>query len=125
MRRAARPNRSVDSDAQILFVCVFFAVAVLSCGLWLVLHLAHPPGFHGGNPLALVIELARGRIQWTGACWAWLSAVLAALALLGAAVWLLVARWQGRRTRVDHAVKTSRTWAPPPWRHQQSDCARP
>ena len=100
-----RPARSGDSDAQLLFLAAVAVVAVAAGGVWLVLALADAPGFHGGNPIAVVIDLARGRIRWTGACWAWSAGLLVVLAGLSALVAWLWGRRSRRRTRVDAAAK--------------------
>jgi len=105
MNRPARPGRNTDTDGQLLFLAMIATVTIFAGGLWLVFTLAHPPGFHGGSPLTSAIELAKGRIRWTGACTAWLGAELVALGCLGALGWWLAARWRRRRTRVDASAK--------------------
>jgi hypothetical protein len=103
--RPARPARNTDTDGQLLILGAIFTVALLAGGLWLVLAVADAPGFHGGNPATVVIELAKGRIRWTAACWAWLAVellVVSALVLLG---WWVVARWRRRRAGRDAAAR--------------------
>ena len=83
--RAAGPKGGSD-DAGLVIGALSAIVLVVVIAVWLPVVLAHPPGYHGGNPFAVGVDLAQGKIHWTLACTLWALAEVVPLGLLIAGV---------------------------------------
>jgi type IV secretory pathway TraG/TraD family ATPase VirD4 len=102
--RAAGPKGGADDVGLVIGALSAIAI-VVGIAIWLPVVLAHPPGYHGGNPFAVGIDLAQGKIHWTLACTLWALAEAVPLGLLVAGVLLWRGQRRRRRTRVDDAAR--------------------
>jgi type IV secretory pathway TraG/TraD family ATPase VirD4 len=102
--RAAGPKAGSD-DAGLLVGAVALLVLAVVGVVWLPLALAHPPGYHGGNPFGIAFALAQGKIRWTLACTLWALAELIPVVLVAVAVLVWRGRRRRRRTRIDDVAR--------------------
>ncbi|MFI7080926.1 type IV secretory system conjugative DNA transfer family protein [Micromonospora sp. NPDC049903] len=104
MNRPAGPRGGHD-DAGLIVGGLAALVLVLAGTVWLPVVLTRPPGYTGGHPIQVALDVLRGDITWTTACTLVAVAQLAVLLLLIGTV-VAVRRWIGRRrTRVDSAAR--------------------
>jgi type IV secretory pathway TraG/TraD family ATPase VirD4 len=106
MPRTVRPAGSTASSEQLLLLFVVGVVMVVAGATWVAVVLANPPGYTGGNPITVMIEVLRGRIQWTAACWEWMAGEAGGIGVLGLVAWRLSAGYRGRRSPIDSAARS-------------------
>ncbi|MGJ0121709.1 type IV secretory system conjugative DNA transfer family protein [Williamsia sp. MIQD14] len=100
---AGRTHEPTNGDPKLIFGGLGL-VAVIVLGAWGALQLAGQQQVPG-NPLAAVIEVGTGKLRWSTAATVWAVMFAVLVAGIASAVAMLVLRRQGRRTRVDDAVR--------------------
>lgn len=94
-------SRHGSDDAGLVAGALALLAVVVAGAVWLPVLVVQPPGYRGGNPIAVVFDVLSGRITWTGACWVVAGAELLVASVLAALLVWVVRRWRHRRSRVD------------------------
>jgi type IV secretory pathway TraG/TraD family ATPase VirD4 len=105
-RPEGAPVARNESPGNIAMGAIALTAAVAAAGVWVPVVLTDPPGWDGSvNPAQIIVALALGRIEWTGAC----TLIAAAEALLVAGVAVLAVRTRtGAKRRARRADRAAR-----------------
>lgn len=105
MTRLIRPQGGTSSNGMLGLLAVAGMILV-TCGAWLPVLAAGPPGDTTGGPIVVAINLATGAITWTQACTIWLLVEVLTVLALAATTWWLRNRRRPRQLRGDRAVRS-------------------